>query len=522
MVRLLAYAGDFSLGQLAFHSLISVTHVRALFESMRSLISLEGSGGDALASLVSIYLLTTVIRFYSSAILGVSCFQWLLGITNGLNGLSGRLYAAARVAIEFVLIPTLIPLLPILSQKPTWIERLSSAYLKKGSGVRGFLGLIARPLTLLFILFGVFAPLLRNLAVIEGVHVAFSEIAPNKIEANDDFTKFRFFSSNYFGFTTFSDLEAERFVLLPQFEVTKDGSDTKIRPFVGIFDQKNKSLGNLKKEGQINWQALIMLAKRGNPFFSSSYPFLEEQLHSTGGTILEAQAINDLEELIIASLELSFKNVFNHVKKHGPFLGGHVDLRQAILGMLDTGAVPRADTVNLGDKKFLRLRQLFDEVPTIEKKYREVLLPLETMNGYILRYEWDASMEAAISRRDFATTFFSQAKWQELDQRKTNIDKKNLSSLSMLDFLLDKSLDDKSRELLHEYTYRWFWEKARAALQANDQELMTWLKLSMARIYLVTHNQLQNEKLSKMFLMMQHSLERREKDFFDLGRKKNE
>lgn len=515
IVRLLAYAGDFSLGQLLFHGLISVSHVRSLYESMRAQIALEGAGGDALATLISVYVLTTIIRFYTSAIFGVSFFQWFLGISNGSSGISGRLCAAGRVAIEFVLLPLLLPLLPILSQKPSYIERISTALLKKGQGFRGFLGYLARPLVVAFIFLGVFAPLLRNLAVIEGVQVEFSEIPAAKIESSSDFTKFRFFPSNYFGFTTFSDLDANRFVLLPQFEVTKEGNETRIKPFLGIYDSKNRSLGFFKKQASLEWAALAQLAARGNPFFHSSYPFLARDL-SEGKKAFSEQALVDLEELVIASLELSFKNVRSHVLKHGPFLGGYVDLRQALLSLLDPGAAIRADAVNLGDQKFLRFRQLFDEVPSIEKKYREVLLPFNTTNGLILRYEWDANMDSAVARRDFGSIFFAQARWEGKDQE---LELKDFSALSIVDFLLDKKISEANRVKLHERTYQWFWDTSREALQTNDETLATWMALSMGRVYLVTNGRPEFEKLGKMFLMMRHSLESKDLEFFDLGSK---
>lgn len=516
VVRLLAYAGDFSLGQLLFHGLISVSHVRSLYESMRAQIPLEGAGGDALATLISVYVLTTIIRFYASGFLGVSFFQWFLGISNGAAGISGRLCAAARVAIEFFLLPILLPMLPVLSQKPSYIERFSTALLKKGQGFRGFLGYLARPLVIGFVFLGVFAPLLRNLAVIEGVQVEFSEIPAAKIESSSDFSKFRFFPSNYFGFTTFSDLDASRFVLLPQFEVTKEGNETRIKPFLGIYDTKNQSLGFFKKQSALDWASLAKLAARGNPFFHSSYPFLARDL-SEAKKEFSQQGLNDLEELVIASLELSFSNVHIHVQKHGPFLGGYVDLRQALLSLLDTGAAVRADAVNLGDQKFLRFRQLFDEVPSIEKKYREVLLPFNTTNGLILRYEWDANMDSAVARRDFGSIFFAQARWEGDDRQ---FDLKDFSALSVIDFLLDQSLVGEQRKKLHERTYQWFWDTSREALNTKDDTLITWMALSMGRVYLVTNGRPEFEKLGKMFLMMRHSLESKDLEFFDLGSKK--
>lgn len=517
-VRFLAYAGDFSLGQLFFHGLISVSHVRSLYESMRDQIALEGAGGDALATLLSVYVLTTIIRFYTSAFLGVSFFQWFLGISNGLSGLSGRLCAAGRVAIEFFLLPTLLPMLPTVSQKPSYIEKFSTALLKKGQGFRGFLGYLARPLVIAFVFLGVFAPLLRNLAVIEGVQVEFSEIPAARIESTSDFSKFRFFPSNYFGLTTFSDLDANRFVLLPQFEVTKEGSETRVRPFLGIYDTKNQSLGFLKKQATLDWPSLAKLAARGNPFFHSSYPFLARDLSDEKNTFSD-KALIDLEELVIASLELSFNNVKTHVRKHGPFLGGYVDLRQALLSLLDSGAAVRADAVNLGDQKFLRFRQLFDEVPSIEKKYREVLLPFNTRNELILRYEWDANMESAVTRRDFGSIFFAQARWEGKDRQ---FDLKDFSALSIIDFLLDKNMTSEERHKLHERTYQWFWNTSREALMNEDNTLITWMALSMGRIYLVTSGRPELDKLRKMFLMMRHALESRDMDFFDLGSARNE
>jgi len=255
----------------------------------------------------------------------VSFFQWFLGISAGTTGLSGRLLCGGRVALEFLLLPMLIPLLPLLVNKSSWIEQLSGASLKKGQGLRGALGYMARPIVLAFIFLGVFAPLFRNLAVIEGVHVEFSQLPPVKLDASMDFNKFRFFASKYFDFTTFGDLENNRFILLPQFEVTKEMNQTLIKPFLGIYDERGQTIGFLKKEGLLDWGKLIAIAERGNPFFRSSYPFLASEMNSDKE--FSEQAMNDLEELIIASLELSIRNVFRHVKMHGPFLGGYVDLR---------------------------------------------------------------------------------------------------------------------------------------------------------------------------------------------------
>lgn len=517
LVRSLSYVADFSLGQLIFHALISVSHIQHLYAALRAQITIEGSGGDSIATLICVFIITSVIRFYSSLILGVSFFQWFLGLTSNALGLSGRFFSASRVAIEFFVLPLGIGMLPLLKDEPTYIERASTSLLKKGRGFRGILGYLARPLVLLFIFLCFFAPLLRNLAVIEGVNVEFSEIPNVKIKPTTDFAKFRFFPSEYFNFVTFGDLDADRFIILPQFEVTKEGSKTRIRPFLGIFDTKNDSLGYLKKDHVIDWQQLAKLAKRGNPFFNSSYPFLASDLERTDIQKFSSQAINEIEELMIASLELSFKNVSDHVKKHGPFLGGYVDLRQALISLLDRGAMPRADTVYLGDRKFLRFRQLFEDVSSIEKKYRETLIPLSVVKGSILKYEWDADMNAAVARRDFSTSFFSQAQWDTELTKKTTI--QDLSPLTLLDHLLNNSLDKKEQEKIQEYAYKWFFEKSRYALQNDQKKLSIWLSLTMNRIYLVCEEREELEKLRKMFLLLRHSLEKKDDDFFDIERR---
>lgn len=515
--RILAYAGDFSLGQLTFHSLISLAHVRSFYEGLRSLVVIDGVAGDALTSLLAVYVITGLIRFYTTAIFGVSFFQWFIGISNGAEGISGRIAALGRIALEFLLAPTLFVLLPTLNRQPSLIEKISGAYLKRGRGLRGLFGYIARPLVLAFVFLGFFAPLLRNLAVIEGVHVEFSEIPAPKLEATSDFNKFKFYGSNFFGFTTFSDLDANRFILMPQFEVTKEGNQTRVRPFLGVLDSRGQSVGFLKKEATINWRQLAQIARRGNPFFLSSYPFLAGELADESKNTLSSEAYNDLEELVIAALELSFKNVTAHVLKHGPFLGGYVDLRQALLSLLDTGAIPRADTINLGTRKFLRFRQLFDDVPTVEKKYREILLPFDQTLGNILRYEWDASIDSAIARRDFAIAFFSQATWDS--NKDLKFSQRDLSALTLIDFLLVKSLTEEQQQKLHDFTYQWFWEHARRGLNENNETLITWMNVTMARVYLVIQERSEFSKLAKMILMLRHSLERRDLTFFDLGKK---
>ncbi len=515
-VRILAYLGDFSLAQLVFHGLISVSHIQIFYNSLRHQVPLEGSGGDAVATLLSVYVIASIIRFYSSLILGVSFFQWFLGLSSNAEGISGRFFSASRIALEFVMLPLGLFLVPLLKNEPTYIERASTALLKKGRGFRGVLGYIARPLVLSFIFLCVFAPLLRNLAVIEGVNVEFSEIPNVKIKASTDFDKFRFFPSQYFGFITFGDLDADRFILLPQFEVTKESVKTRIRPYLGIFDTKNDSLGYLKKEAKLNWRELVELAKRGNPFFNSSFPFLAGQISNQEIEEFNEQSIIEIEELVIAALELSFKNVSNHVKTHGPFLGGYVDLRQALMGLLDKGATPRADTVYLGDRKYLRLRQLFEDVSSIEKKYRETLIPLSVTAGNILKYEWDADLSAAVARRDFSTVFFSQAKWQKVNE---GIIKSNdLSPLSLIDYVLKKDLSNESREKIQAYAYKWFFEKSRYALKQNQKKLSIWLSLTMNRIYLVCEGRPELIKLQKMFLMLRHALEKKDYEFFDIER----
>ena len=512
--RVLAYAGDFSFGQLVFHGLISVSHIRVLFESLRQMVPLSGSGGDSIATILAIFTLTTIIRFYTSLFLGVSFFQWLVGMSTGASGLSGRLCSGARVGIEFLLLPLVLFMLPVLSHKPSLIERLSTALLKKNKGFRGVMGFMARPLVIVFIFLSLFAPLLRNLAIIEGVNVEFSEISKAKIDNEVDFSKFRFFPSVFFNFTTFGDLEGDRFILLPQYEVTKEGDKTKVKPYLGIFDSKNESLGFLKKESKIDWRKLAKIARRGNPFFYSSYPFLAGELNQSQLNTFSERALIELEELIINSLELSFGNVTKHVLEHGPFLGGYVDLRQALIGLLDVGATPRSDTVNLGDRKFLRFRQLFEEVTTIEKKYREILIPLSETTGDILRYEWDATLDAAISRRDFASSFFAQAKWGEPAEQSFKSDE--LSALSLIDLLLDQSLDAKQSGIIQEFAYRWFFEKSRFALLNDKKPLIAWLNISMNRIYLVTQSRNTYQKLGKMFLMLRHALRVGDKEFFNL------
>lgn len=514
-LRLFAYAGDFSLGQLIFHGLISVGHVRALYEGMRGWIKIDGVLGDSLTSLLAVYIITALIRFYSTIVLGVSPFQWLVGIKTGARGFGGRFSSAARVALEIVFIPLVIPQLPVVFSYPSLCEVMSGARLEKGEGVRGVLGFLARPLVLIFIFLSFFAPLLRNLAVIEGVQVDFAQIPPAKVDSSVDFSKFKFFPSNFFGFTTFGNLDGERFILIPQFEVTKESNHTRIRPFLGIYDSRNHALGFLKKESDIDWRKLVRIARAGNPFFNSSYPFLAGELEQEQQSDFSSQALVELETLVVASLELSFQNVIAHVSRHGPFLSGYVDLRQALLSLLDTGAKARADSVNLGDRRFLRFRQLFDEVPSIEKKYREILIPLGSARAPMLRYEWDASMEAAVTRRDFASAFLAQAQWGKKSDGLPSPE--DTSSLVVIDYLLDDSLTLEQKSELQKFTQQWFKQNAKRSLKEKDVVLQTWLSLTLNRFYLVLQGRNDYEKLSKNLLLMRHALEA--KDIFYFGLK---
>ena len=131
----------------------------------------------------------------------------------------------------------------------------------------------------LLLVFSTISPLFEGLTLMDQIIV--SPVKENlNLKGQGSFDGFTNFNSNRFKFRAFNSLSGDRFVLLPNFEVVKEGSSKKIKPYLWLYDHKTKQDAYIKIEERFSLLSLLEKGKLGNPLFKKQYPELHAALES--------------------------------------------------------------------------------------------------------------------------------------------------------------------------------------------------------------------------------------------------
>lgn len=490
---------------------------------------------QGIATIIFVFGIYLVIRFYTTLVLGVSLSQWLLGLRGVGNATWKRIGGGARVVLEVLLRPLVLGELLLLTRRPSLKEVLShTRIVSTNKKMSLYAGLVWVPGLLIF---STISPLFEGLTLMDGITV--SPVKENlNLKGQGSYKKFSNFKSNRFKFRAFSSLSDGRFLLLPSFEVVKEGSSKKIKPYLWLYDHKSKRDAFIKIEQRFSLLSLLEKGQLGNPLFESQFPDLTKTLSKSreelikkkyrkefeDEKILNEKTRNDIENLVKASLGLGAGNVLSHLLSYGPFLRGFVSIKNELVGKTFKGVSPEVDFGKVGSHTFLRFKQLFAEKVFFDKRMVETYIPIETNNSLVLRFYWGEDLSSALSRKTFRESFLQSMVWYFDYFNIFSFPEKSddVNSLTILDHFTKTDLKLTQRENLEEAIFRMYFKLGRRSLQSEDVRLQDILLTNLNRIYLVSTyiNDSKNNYYSKKFLVhlrdLRFSLKNKDLKYFGL------
>ena len=398
-------------------------------------------------------------------------------------------------------------------------EKVTACKLKVGDS---FIQIFAFVLFLpLCIVIGVSSPLFQNLTLIDGLNLSFSEEKLEGLTNRTDFSKFRHYPSETFKMSSFSSIEDSKLSLVPSFEITREKSKKRIRPYLVIHDQERKVFGELKVKNRFNFRKAIEHISAFNPFFSTFYPELSKVIKRPvelygiqkyqdkfgDKKLLNPIARKELQELIQSSFELSYSNIFDHIIKHGPFIASHIRLRSYLLALVDSDVSPDVDLVRYGNYVFLRFKQSYESFEGIEKGMSESYIPIETLNSGVIKHNWGTTRADAYARNEFKEKFLTSSKWF-FDYKGVFGPPQKISDFNVftvLDFFTLQKMSPKFVTTLQKYTFGMFFDLSKSALKNNDELLQNSILSSCNRILLIMSYKKKNvskQKTAKFIRMM--------------------
>lgn len=507
--RLLALLADFSIAHMALYGLLSFKVFEQRYSDLSNFLlklvkASEPANGaifsQGLATFIFVFILYLAFRFYSTLAFGVSFSQYLLGLRGVGDGTWKRLGGGARVILETFLGPLVLGEVSLLFKKVSLKEFLShTKIISTNSNTALYLGLIWVPM---LIVCSTISPLFKGLALMDGVRVSTLKERIN-LKSQRSFDGFKNYSSNRFKFEAFSSLDDGRFILLPSFEIVKEGSRKKIKPYLWLYDLKKKRDAFIKIETRFSLMKILDKARLGNPFFDKQFPHLSSALKGKRGdyskvkyerrfesdTLFNEEVKENISELVKSSLALGSGNIVKHLLSFGPFIRGFVIVRNEILSKSFEGVPPEVDFGKIGSQSFLRFKQLFDEKAFFNKRMIETYIPLETNNSVVLRFYWGEDLASALSRKSFKESFLQSMVWYFDYINVFPFPKRadEISTITILDSFTKMDLTKEQRQNLEEAIFSFYFKLGRSSLKLGDSKLQDILFKNLERTFLVAN-----------------------------------
>ncbi len=541
IIRLIAWFLDFAISIVFFNYLLSFDVFIGIREQIiQNFLGLSFSpvNSNILSNICLIYLLTTSFRFYSCLIFGRSISQMCIGIKSKDGFVWSRIGGGLRSFIEILFPLSMLDAAFLLRNQKTLKEKISGTRLVYRSS---FISKVLTSFYFVIVLFvTVGSPLLQNMTFVDGVELAFSKIKLEKIDNRTDFSKFKHYPSDTFKLSSFSSMKDSNLALIPSFEITREKNKKRIRPYLVIYDLERKVQGDLRLQRRFSLLKVIQIASKYDPLFSVFYPELQKVINkpkehygikkyeSSFGDkkLLNPIARKEVQDLIQSSFELSFNNLFKSVTEIGPFISGHIKIRNLLLSLVDSTVPPTVDIVKLGNYNFLRLKQTFEDASDGEKSYRESYIPIETLNSSIITMEWGTTVKDALARESFKSKFLGASKWffDYSSVFKLPEEDDKFSAFSILDHFSDLTMDQVSREKLEKYTFTYFSELSTQSMKSGDEALQSSLIASMNRLILLNNyakakskdKDAFSNKFSRLMSNLKEALKSKNKKFFEV------
>lgn len=444
------------------------------------------------------FFLLTQWRFLFTFLMGESLGQWLMGIHGTGGALWKRLGGATRVQLELLFLPIFfLTDFPCLFSRRSIKERLSFTSLVAKGQFRFFLSFFfALPG---FICLAIISPALFDESFIVGLPLAEEKVSGLELNEKSDFSKFATYQSSAFHFSTLSSLSSKRFVLIPSYTVEKQNGSLVITPLVYFYDQQKDFVITLSKFAEEEWYPILGLARQENPLFFARYPELgvalakEQNIYKRrtyrseygNKLILSGPIIDQVKSLIDSSLSLRLKNVSDHVLGQGPFLKGHIALRQRILRSLDLEQIEKVQSSILGDQHFI----LFSGKITQNdgaKEWRQYLWGIDSFSPALLKLSVADGGQSSLE--DLRKEFFSSATWffDYSDVFKPPLRYQDVDALGALDLLGAEWLKPEVRKMVEDFLYHHYFDLCKIAVVNKNQKLKEVLLSALNRQTIVS------------------------------------
>lgn len=444
--RVIAFLLDFSLALWPFHLLISIPRMeiyqkkldRFFYKNLKSL-DISHNFIELISCLAMLFLISQIIRIYTTFFLGRTFGQILVGINNSSSFWWKRLSGCFRLFLETILGPMLFTYAFVLSKNRTLHEILSDSHFKFREGKTLFLRL---SVVLLFSLVScVLSPMALNYSDFHDFQYVKETIKPKKISEESDFSEYNEFGSLTFGFSVFTSLKQSGLFLYPSLEIKKEGRRLLKSPIIYIIDKKTGAIGKLSIEIKFEIKDLIRTADYANPFLRNTFPKLfEKQID-----VESEEVTNQFIELLDDIFGLNYQSTPKLIFKLGPILLGPAKFRKQILKFLSNTASVQVQQVKLNKDRFLRLQQLFKKTEFEELPFQDTFIGLERLNGKVIQIKWGRDKVSAQTREKFeeyflATISLTDAVW---DERTFPLE--NWTSFDIIDGIMKKELAENDR-----------------------------------------------------------------------------
>ncbi|MCK5884188.1 MAG: hypothetical protein KAG61_10895 [Bacteriovoracaceae bacterium] len=427
-----------------------------------------------------LYFIHINLRFFETAICGVSVGQFLAGISAGGSFGWKRVGGCARVIFEFILSPFLIFDLPVLIRWRSLKEVLTFTALWSRPGVMAYLTPIIFIPCLIFM--ALISPLFENLTLLDGVKVSFFTAKKEKMADKTSFSNFKSYQSNIFHFSFFSSLGDGRYKIIPSYIVEKRNGEGIFTPYLSIYDTLNKVEISLKSMGDISLLDSLEHGKSFNPLFYARYPELAKVLardravfkrkvynSSFGNKMTLSQDVREeAKHLIASSFELSMPQVLDHVMTNGPFIKGHVEVRNNLLGKIRYEESPTVTMSQYGDHNFLVFteQQKAKEGSTIIENF----LGLESPRGIMFQLKIENSKNALKLLTELKKYLLASSNWYFDYNNVFSIPlaESDFTPFSIMDYIFDENITPLKRKVLEDYAYHYFFDLSVDAIKSKD------------------------------------------------------
>ena len=437
-----------------------------------------------LPMVIGAYCLLIGLRILGTLFFGVSGGTWLLGGQSRSNFLWARMGGMIRELLGGLSALLLLGDLPLFWGRKSFKELVSFTKVQARPRVGGWIVINQVLFFPLAVVLALFSPMLENLTFIDGVKVAIRTQKAPRLTNSSDFSQYQNFHSHVFRFTTFSDLAQGRFRLLPLFLPAEVKGEKKSQwsPALIIYDRQNQHAGILTVAGESNLLAILQKSPLGNPLFAYRYPNLQqlvakdpqslllvdEMQGGPAGLLLNQEEKQELKDYLWSAMELNPFSLWEHLLQHGPFVRGHILVRNRILNLVDRRYPVQVSLEKIGGSDFLQIFQIEENQSLLQ-----TLISLEFPLSPIFRLRWQ-SVESKTSAEDFFTVFWAKTQWY-LNSRHvvantaTNTD---FSGVKMLDFFLPSNSPYEGKEAAMEKSIlSWFQQQVNEVMASDDP---TW------------------------------------------------